>query len=84
MGCFCSVGRQPAGRFTVTVDLGPDHDVAEAESQPIPHARQEAFMALDSTCGIVVLYGGDISTQTSFTVYYDTWAWNGQTWTKVG
>lgn len=49
-----------------------------------PHARQDAVMALDSNCGTVVLYGGDISTQTSFTVYYDTWAWDGQTWTKVG
>ena len=50
----------------------------------IPHARAGSLMALDSTCGMVVLYGGEIGGQTSSTVYYDSWVWNGQDWTKVG
>ena len=49
-----------------------------------PPARQGAVMALDLTCGTVLLYGGGVSTQTTSTIYYDSWAWDGQDWTKVG
>jgi hypothetical protein len=41
-------------------------------------------MAYDSTCGLVLLYGGELSTGQQVTFYKDTWAWNGQTWIKVG
>lgn len=49
-----------------------------------PHARSGAAMAYDSTCGTVVLYGGEVSTQVTAVYYVDSWAWDGQTWTKVG
>lgn len=50
-----------------------------------PQARSGAVMALDSTCGTVLLYGGgQVSTQTTSTVWYDSWAWDGQEWTQVG
>jgi hypothetical protein len=51
---------------------------------PAPHARTMPKMAYDSTCGLVLLYGGELPTGQSLTTYKDTWAWNGQTWTKVG
>jgi hypothetical protein len=41
-------------------------------------------MAYDSTCGTVLLYGGEVSTQVTAVYYTDSWAWDGQTWTKVG
>ena len=53
-------------------------------ASPAPHARSGATMAFDSNCGLVLLYGGEVSTQTSAAYYKDTWAWNGQAWTKVG
>jgi hypothetical protein len=53
-------------------------------ASPAPHARSAGTMAFDSTCALVLLYGGEASTGTSATYYTDTWAWNGQTWTKVG
>jgi hypothetical protein len=51
---------------------------------PAPHARTMPKMAYDSTCGIVLLYGGELSTGQQVTNYRDTWVWDGQTWTKVG
>jgi hypothetical protein len=49
-----------------------------------PRARSGAAMAYDSTCGTVLLYGGEVSTQVTAVYYTDSWAWDGQTWTKVG
>lgn len=51
---------------------------------PAPHARTMAKMAYDSSCGLVLLYGGELPTGRQVTNYRDTWAWNGQGWTKVG
>jgi hypothetical protein len=43
-----------------------------------------AKMAYDSSCGLVLLYGGELPTGQQVTNYRDTWAWNGQGWTKIG
>ena len=51
---------------------------------PAPQARTMPVMAYDSGCRVVLLYGGEVPTGQNVTVYNDTWAWNGQTWTKVG
>ena len=49
-----------------------------------PRARSGAVMAYDPNCGRVLLYGGEISSQVTVAYLKDTWAWDGQTWTKVG
>jgi hypothetical protein len=56
-------------------ELSPSH---------APHARTMPLMAYDSTCRLVLLYGGELATGQSVTRYTDTWAWNGRAWTKVG
>lgn len=51
---------------------------------PAPARRSRPLMAYDSTCKVVILYGGELQTGSSLTEDYDTWAWGGQAWTKVG
>jgi hypothetical protein len=49
-----------------------------------PAARSGGELAFDSTCGIDVLYGGELTTGQQATYFSDTWIWDGSTWTKVG
>ena len=49
-----------------------------------PSKRTRSSMAYDAACGVVVLYGGELQTASSLTLYRDTWVWNNTTWSKVG
>jgi hypothetical protein len=49
-----------------------------------PAARAMPLMTYDSTCKLVVLYGGELPTGSNVTRFYDTWVWDGQAWAKVG
>jgi hypothetical protein len=51
---------------------------------PSPKPRMTPLMAYDSTCELVVLYGGEFETGSSVVWFHDTWVWNSQAWTKVG
>ena len=60
------------------------HNSWQKRSPPTsPRARSGAVMAYDSNCGRALLYGGEVDTQTAVTYFKDTWAWDGQTWTRV-
>jgi hypothetical protein len=51
---------------------------------PAPARRSRPLMAYDSTCKLVLMYGGELQTGSSLTEDYDSWAWSGQAWTKLG
>ena len=46
-----------------------------------PSKRSEAVVAYDAGNRQVLLYAGEVHTQQSGTTYYDTWSWDGSTWT---
>jgi hypothetical protein len=49
-----------------------------------PSVRSEAVAAYDGADRQVVIYGGGVHTQASGTTYYDTWTFDGSTWTRRG
>lgn len=49
-----------------------------------PSARDMPLMTYDSGCKLVLLYGGELSTGSNVTRFYDTWAWDGHAWVEVG
>lgn len=54
-------------------------------ASPAPSKRTRPLMAFDEGCQLVLLYGGELqSSSNSNGQYSDTWAWNGQAWTRVG
>ncbi len=46
-----------------------------------PGKRSAPVTAYDAADRELVLYGGAVQTQNSLTTFYDTWTWDGSTWT---
>ncbi len=77
-----NTGGVPSTFLSDTWELSGGNWTAPFVPNPKPAARSSAAMAYDSVRGRAVLFGGISGNYPAFTVYNDTWEWDGTQWSQ--
>ena len=73
-----------ASHFFNETWLWDGHDWQQAEPTTSPPARDGASMVFDSKRGRVIMFGGRTRLPEGYSMYGDTWSWDGTNWTDLG
>ncbi|HEY6035893.1 MAG TPA: hypothetical protein VIV58_16575, partial [Kofleriaceae bacterium] len=73
-----------AAHFFNETWLWDGHDWQQAEPTTSPPSRDGATMVFDSKRGRMILFGGRTRGPEGFSMYGDTWSWDGTNWTDLG